>query len=79
VRRDYPRDFETVDEARQRLAREDQEEPVLFETDISRVLDRAASNVPPAIPQNHRLMHRLSTEQQDEWSDRMKRRFGGEW
>lgn len=33
----------------------------------------------PATPQAHRQVHRLSLEEQDEWSDRMRTRYGGEW
>lgn len=33
----------------------------------------------PAEPEMHRHVHRLSPEEQDEWSDRMKSRYGGEW
>jgi len=36
---EYRRDFETVEEARKRLAREDQAEPLMVETDIGKVLD----------------------------------------
>ena len=35
----YRRDFETVEEAKARLAREDQAEPLMVETDIGKVLD----------------------------------------
>lgn len=37
--KDYPRDFETVEEYRARMAREDQAEPVTCETDIGKVLE----------------------------------------
>lgn len=36
---DYRRDFETVEEHRQRLAREDQADPQTFEADIGAVLE----------------------------------------
>jgi hypothetical protein len=35
----FRRDFETVEEARKRLASEDQAEPLMVETDIGKVLD----------------------------------------
>lgn len=55
-------------------------EPQTFETDMAVVLDgTTASEIPPARPSNHRVMHRLSLNDQDEWSNRMARRFGGEW
>ena len=36
---EFRRDFETVEEARKRLASEDQAEPLMVETDIGKVLD----------------------------------------
>jgi len=33
----------------------------------------------PAHPSALRSVHRLSVEDQDEWSNRMKNRYGGEW
>ena len=35
----FRRDFETVEEAKARLAREDQADPLMVETDIGKVLD----------------------------------------
>jgi hypothetical protein len=33
----------------------------------------------PTHPSALRSVHRLSVEDQDEWSNRMKNRYGGEW
>lgn len=75
----FRKDFETVEEARQRLASEDQAEPLMVETDIGSVLDGPA--VPPLVIKpgnvNARAAYRAGRE--DEYSDRMRSRFGGEW
>jgi hypothetical protein len=33
----------------------------------------------PIRPESVRHVHRLTLEEQDEWSNRMKARYGGEW
>lgn len=73
----FRRDFETVEEYRIRLAREDQAEPA------PQVVEPKAAE-PPAVttpikPGNYyaRLAYEAGCE--DEYSNRMKARYGGEW
>jgi hypothetical protein len=73
----FRRDFETVQEARQRLAREDQAEPLTVETDIGQVLDARQKIVIKPGTQHARAAFRDGMEH--DYSDRMKSRYGGEW
>jgi hypothetical protein len=74
----FRRDFETVEEARKRMAREDQAEPLTVETDIGQVLDEpAAPLVIKPGTQHARAAFRAGRE--DDYSDRMRSRYGGEW
>ena len=72
----FARDFETVEEAAARLVREDQAEPLTVETDLGTVLEG-----PPLVIQPGRIhasaAYRAGRE--DEYSDRMRSKFGGEW
>jgi hypothetical protein len=73
----FRRDFETVQEARQRLAREDQAEPLTVETDLGKVLEEpAARRIGPGI-ENVNSAFRDGYE--EERIDRMRSRYGGEW
>jgi hypothetical protein len=75
----FVRDFETVEEAKARLAREDQAEPLMVETDLGQVLEEPAR--PPLVIKPGRMnasaAYRAGRE--DEYSDRMRSKFGGEW
>ena len=73
----FRRDFETVQEARQRLAREDQAEPLMVETDIGQVLDAQPKIVIKPGTQHAQAAFRAGRE--DDYSDRMRSRYGGEW
>jgi hypothetical protein len=76
----FRRDFETVEEARARLASEDQAEPLMVETDIGKVLDEAPPRPPLTVKPGHihaRAAYRAGRE--DEYSDRMRSKYGGEW
>ena len=75
----FRRDFETVEEARKRLAREDQAEPLTVDTDLGQVLEEPAR--PPLVikPGNQHARAALRAGREDEYSDRMKSRYGGEW
>jgi hypothetical protein len=75
----FLRDFETVEEARKRLAAEDQAEPLMVETDLGKVLKEPAR--PPLVikPGRMNASRAFRTGREDEYSDRMRSRFGGEW
>jgi hypothetical protein len=75
----FRRDFETVEEAKARLAREDQAEPLTVETDIGKVLDEPAR--PPLVikPGRMNASRAFRAGREDEYSDRMRSRYGGDW
>lgn len=75
----FRRDFETVEEAKARLAREDQAEPLRVETDIGKVLDEPAR--PPLVikPGRMNASRAFQAGREDEYSDRMRSKYGGEW
>jgi hypothetical protein len=75
----FRKDFETVEEMKARLAREDQAEPLMVETDIGKVLDEPARSPLVIKPgrMNASLAYRRGRE--DEYSDRMRAKYGGEW
>ena len=75
----FVRDFETVEEARQRLAREDQAEHLTVETDLGQVLEEPAR--PPLVikPGRMNASRAFRAGREDEYSDRMRSKFGGEW
>jgi len=75
----FVRDFETVEEARQRLAREDQVGPLTVETDLGQVLEEPAR--PPLVikPGNQHARAAFRAGREDEYSDRMRAKYGGEW
>lgn len=75
----FRRDFETVEEAKARLAREDQAEPLTVETDIGKVLDEPAR--PPLVikPGRMNASRAYKRGREDEYSDRMRSKYGGEW
>jgi len=114
VSKDFPRDFETVEEYRARVARESVfDEPVTCETDMGKVLEPVAHELPvsdtvvnghrvrvyangtritsglgePFAPEGNdgirpgsvpaRAAFKAGLE--DEYIDRMKARYGGEW
>lgn len=74
----FRRDFETVEEAKARLAREDQAEPLMVETDIGKVLEEQR---PPMVikPGRMNASRAVRAGREDEYSDRMRSRYGGEW
>jgi hypothetical protein len=67
----FLRDFETTEEARKRLASEDQAEPLMVEEPA----------LPPLVIKpgyiHARAAYRAGRE--DEYIDRMQSRYGGEW
>jgi hypothetical protein len=75
----FRKDFETVEEMKARLAREDQAEPLTVETDLGQVLDEPAR--PPLVvkPGRHRAAAAYRVGREDEYSDRMRAKYGGEW
>ena len=75
----FLRDFETVEEAKARLAREDQAEPLMVETDLGQVLEEPAR--PPLVikPGRMNASRAFRAGREDEYSDRMRSKFGGEW
>jgi hypothetical protein len=75
----FLRDFETVEEARKRLDAEDQAEPLMVETDIGKVLEEPAR--PPLVikPGRMNASRAFRAGREDEYSDRMRSRYGGEW
>lgn len=75
----YRKDFETFQEYQQRLAREDQAEPLMVETDLGKVLDEQAR--PPLVIKPGRMHANAAYRagREDEYSDRMRSRYGGEF
>ena len=74
----FARDFETVEEAAARLVREDQAEPLTVETDLGKVLEEPAK--PPLVikPGKQHAAAAFRAGREDEYSDRMRSRYGGE-
>ena len=75
----FRRDFETVEEYRARLASEDQAEAQLFETDIGKVLEQKPQPQIVIKPGNLHARRAYELGMEDEYSNRMKARYGGEW
>jgi len=75
----FRKDFETVEEMKARLAREDQAEPITVETDIVVVLDDPM--IPPLVikPGRMNASRAYKRGREDEYSDRMRAKYGGEW
>jgi len=75
----FRKDFETVEEMRARLAREDQAEPLTVETDLGKVLDDPM--IPPLVIKPGRMNASLAYKRgrEDEYIDRMRSKYGGEW
>lgn len=72
----FRRDFETVEEAKARLAREDQAEPLMVETDLAKVLDDTPRPIGPGSENANRAFR---DGYEEERIDRMRSRYGGEW
>ena len=72
----FARDFEPVEEAAARLARDGQAEPLTVETDLGKVLEG-----PPLVIQPGRMnaSRAFRAGREDEYSDRMKSKYGGEY
>ena len=75
----FLRDFETVEEMKARLAREDQAEPLMVETDLGQVLEEPARPPLAIKPGNQHAAAAFKQGREDEYSDRMRSKFGGEW
>lgn len=74
----FRRDFETAEEFKARLARED--EPLTVETDIGKVLDETLPGPPLTVkPGNVHARAAYRAGREDEYIDRMQGRYGGEW
>jgi len=75
----FRKDFETVEEMRARLAREDQAEPLTVETDLGKVLDDPM--IPPLVIKAGKMNASIAYKRgrEDEYSDRMRAKYGGEW
>jgi hypothetical protein len=77
---DYRKDFESVDEYRARLKRESLfDEPATVETDIGRRARAEAVHGTPIKPGSYYARLAFEAGCDDEYSDGMKRRHGGEW
>lgn len=74
----FRRDFESVEEFRARVARDLQAEPQTFETDLGAVLDPKPQPT-PIKPGNYYARLAWANGDEDEYSNRMKARYGGEW
>jgi hypothetical protein len=74
----FLRDFETADEAKRRLARDDQAEPLMVETDMAQVLEE---QLPKLViePGSHHAAAAFRAGREDDYSDRMRSKYGGEW
>jgi len=75
----FKRDFETEAEARARLAREDQADPLTVETDIGKVLDEPARESLVIKPGRMNASRAFRRGREDEYSDRMRSKYGGEF
>jgi hypothetical protein len=75
----FKRDFETDAEARARLAREDQADPLMVETDIGKVLHEPAREPLVIKPGRMNASRAFRRGREDEYSDRMRSKYGGEW
>ena len=73
----FRKDFETADEFKARLARED--EPLTVETDLGKVLDEPARQPLVIKPGNAHAQAAFKAGREDEYSDRMRSKYGGEW
>jgi hypothetical protein len=73
----FRKDFETVEEMRARLARED--EPLTVETDIGKVLDEPARTPLVVKPGIHNARAAFRAGREDEYIDRMRSKYGGEY
>jgi hypothetical protein len=75
----FRRDFETVEEMKARLSSEDQAEPLTVETDIVVVLDDPM--IPPLVikPGRMNASRAYKRGREDEYIDRMRSKYGGEW
>jgi len=73
----FRKDFETVEEMRARLARED--EPLTVETDIGKVLDEPARAPLVVKPGIHNARAAFRAGREDEYIDRMRSKYGGEY
>jgi hypothetical protein len=76
----FRRDFETVEEYHARLDREAAERAT-FEPDLGKVLEQTPKPKPEVIvkPGNYYARLALKDGNEDEYSNRMKARYGGEW
>ena len=74
----FRRDFETEQEYFKRLEREAQERAT-FEGDIGQVLDKKTEPQIVIKPGNHHALRAFELGMEDEYSNRMKARYGGEW
>lgn len=76
----FRRDFETVEEYHKRLDAEAAQRAT-FEPDIGEVLEQPEPQKTPVIVKPGNYYARLAYEQgnEDEYSNRMKARYGGEW
>ena len=70
---DFRRDFETVEEARKRLASEDQADEPEAETVL-----KETARVPLVVKPGH-ARQAFKAGREDEYSDRMRAKYGGEW
>ena len=75
----FKRDFETDAEARARLAREDQADPLTVETDIGKVLDEPARESLVIKPGRMNASRAFRRGREDEYIDRMRSKYGGEY
>ena len=74
---DFARDFETVEEYRRRVARESLfDESATVDTDIGKVLEQPDIVIKPG---NVHARNAFKQGREDEYIDRMRNRYGGEW
>ena len=76
----FRRDFETVEEYHKRLDAEAAERAT-FEPDMGKVLEETQPPKPPVVvkPGNYYARRAWENGDEDEYSNRMKARYGGEW
>lgn len=74
---DFARDFETVEDYRRRLKTQSAfDEPVTVETDLGKLLEQPDIVIKPG---NVHARNAFKQGREDEYIDRMRNRYGGEW
>lgn len=76
---DYEPDEDRMESQRMHWRRMAQLDREIAEKDEATPAAAPPVETPPVIPQSARTIGRCTIEVQDEWSNRMARKYGGEW